>query len=310
MSTEKHRNFLGTRTMLAVSGFALAASVSIIYGIHVLEPVQFVKAADGTMHLAPKSPWVAIFEHFATALFILGVWHIIDQLIVKREFKNEIVGIVEDIKGELSVGAKARLTHVDQRLDALDQSIKLAKHDTALGLVETYHDADGFGYAAIIRDSQCLVAVLADGYSWVSRNADALRERFENAEKTTTIILVHPESELIPVLSRKVGMQADLYRQRIFSTIRELQKLNGGRSLLRILGHSLINCHSVYIADRRAVFSPYFLSSHRRSPPIFVVKDAGKRSFFGKLSEDVAILEKECSLISLQLPNQLEIQSE
>jgi hypothetical protein len=301
LNSEKHRKFLGVPQMLAVSGFALAASVALIYFIHANEITALVKASDGTLTMQAKSIWFVILEHLATALFILGAWHTIDQLIVKKEFKTEIVELMDDVKADLEKHGVVQTARVETRLEGLEQSVKLAKHDTTLGLSETYHNADAFPFSAMIRDTHSLTAVLADGYSWVGRNSEAFMERFADPEKKTTIILVHPDSDIIPVLSRKVGMQPELYRQRIYSTIRELIKLNAGRSKLKILGHSLINCHSVFIADRREVFSPYFMSTERRSPPIFALKDTGNSSFFGKLSQDVAVLERECSPILEQL---------
>jgi hypothetical protein len=288
MSDRNHKTFLGLPHFLAVSGFALAISIGLIYFLHSTETT-------------PKSIWHVIGEHFATAFAVLGVWHVIDQLVIKREFRSEIVAAMEHLSTTATKTAETHLHQLERHIDSLEQSLRVAKHDPVLGLSETFHDVENFSYSQMIRESQNIIAVLGDGYSWVGRHAEALADRFADATKKTTIILVHPESELTAVLARKVGMQKEHFRHKIYSTVRQLKKLNTGKDNVKIWGHTLINSHSVFIADNKAVFSPYFLSTQRRMPPIFVLRDTGQSSFFSKLKQDVNYLEKECSPISEQL---------
>lgn len=289
MDPEKHKKYFGVSRMLAVSGFAVAASLALIIVIHQFDVPQIVRDTEGRLSVEPKSLWIVIFEHLATALFILGAWHTIEQLVVKREFKEELVTLGTDLEESVD----EQLSSIKENLNEIKVNIAVARHDSIIGLAQSYYDPDNFGFQAMIRDTRDLTAVLSDGHSWIGRHAEAFRDRFYDSDKKTTFIFIHPESNLIPVLSQKINMQPDLYRQRIHGAIDELYRLNEGRNHLEIFGHSLINCHSVYIADKRAIFSPYFLSTHRRSPPIFEFKDTGGRSFFQKLSKDVELLKRE-----------------
>lgn len=298
---QEDKKYLGLPRLLAVSGFTLALSLLLIILLHGFETPQIVEVA-GRINVLPKSLWLVIGEHVATALFILGAWHTIDQLVVKQEFKKEIVDYIDKVRTDLVASDTAQTTLIEGALNDMKRCIAVASHDNALGLVQSHHDANNFGYHVMIRDSHNLIAVLADGYSWIGRHAEAFSERFADSEKKTTFIFVHPDSDLIEALSRKVGMQPELYRQRIFATIKLLHELNEGRNHLEIFGHSLLSCHSVYIADKRAIFSPYFLSTQRRSPPVFELNDSGGQSFFRKLYQDIEVLKRESSPITHPSP--------
>lgn len=303
MANEK-RKFLGVPYVFIVAGFALAASLAIIVYLHSIDSTVVVNLKDGKIAFPQRSIWVVILEHVATATFILAVWQTLDYVLIRREFNVEIIEHFEALKTEVlsqTSEFKATLTRdLDaaqsqwtSRLEEAKSHFATAKHDSTFGLVSTYHEASQFGFSSMIERSHRLTAVMADGYSWFSRHTEAFIERFGDPDKQTTFIFVHPNSDLIDVVSRKIGMSPILYRERIYSTIREIRKLAGKNARVTILGHSLINCHAVYIADGEIVFSPYFLSSQRRIPPVMVLRDAGAGSFFQKLSSDISFLQKE-----------------
>lgn len=306
---KEKKKYLGGPYVLIIAGFAIAASLAIIIYLHGLETQIIGEIKDGKLMIPIKPIWPVILEHLATAIFILGVWHTFDHLLIRREFNKEIRNEIEDLGESLKQQSATSETNLasafdvsrkglETRLDEAKSYFSTAKHDAQFGLVSTFHEANHFGFSSMIEESHSLTAVMADGYSWFGRHNEAFLERFKHQKRITTFIFVHPESDLIPVISRKIGMTPGLYKERIYATVREIRKI-AGTAEVTILGHSLINCHSVYLADKEAVYSPYFLSSQRRIPPVIVMKDAGAGSFFQKLTYDIGFLEKEALPIIL-----------
>lgn len=133
--------------------------------------------------------------------------------------------------------------------------------------------------------------VLSDGRAWVTHNREALKTRFKDSGKITTVILLHPESDMLSVAFKKKGVSSvDAYREKIVSTIKDLIEINKNGSALEICGHRLTNCFSVVLNDNYAVFFPYFLSDETRHPPVFVFRKGKKSqeecSFYYKASKD------------------------
>lgn len=305
------KKLMGVPFVVIVALAALVASLLLIIFLHSQEPSPVVSITNGQVVLPTKSIWLVIGEHIATALFILGVWHTIDYVMIRKEFNSEIIEHFEESKtdlvrriDEMNTNAVERFGEARRDLSGSVEGLKrhfaTAKHDELFGLVSTHHDTNQYDLSPILRRSKDFIAVMADGYSWTSRHVEAFRDRFKNPELRTTVILVHPDSDQIQVISRKIGMSPEMYRQRIHSTIRQLRSLAGTHKHLRILGHSLISCHSLYIADQEAILSPYFLSTQRRIPPILVVRDAGEGSYYQKIVTDIDFLIKESLDIAQQ----------
>lgn len=318
LEKKEKKKYRGIPYVLIIAGFAIAISLGIIIFLHGIETQTIGEIKDGKLTLAIKPIWPVILEHLATAIFILGVWHTFDHLLIRREFNIEIRNEIEELRDSLKeqdMLTEAKLTDafeisrkgLEERLDEAKSYFATAKHDAQFGLVSTFHEANHFGFSSMITESHSLTAVMADGYSWLGRHNEAFLERFKHQKRSTTFILVHPESDLIPVISRKIGMSPALYKERIYATVREIRKI-AGTADVTILGHSLINCHAIYLADKEVVYSPYFLSSQRRIPPVIALKDAGASSFFQKLTSDISFLEKEA--LPIVLPENKPIRSD
>lgn len=304
------KRFLGVPYIAIIALGSLTLSLAMILTLHYMEPSKTAEIVNGKIVFPSRSIWHIILEHVATGLFILGVWHTADQLLIKKEFNEEIVShfeeansnILQQIK-ESNEDSTNRFNSAQkmwsERMESIREHFTTARHDTLFGLVSTHHEANQFGYSSMIEESNQLTCVMADGYGWCTNHSESLLKRFESTEKRTTFILVHPQSEMIVVIARKVGMQPNLYRERIYQTIRLLRKLTGNNDKIVILGHSLITCHAAYLADRTAVFAPYFMSTQRRVPPVITVKDAGTGSFYQKLHNDINFLKTECIPINL-----------
>jgi hypothetical protein len=304
------KKFLGVPFVVIVALGSLVLSLALIILLHGQESSHVSEIVDGKLTIPAKSIWVVIGEHIATALFILGIWHAIDYLFIRKEFNREVIENFQQSQQDLvrridDINSQAVARFSEARTDLAKNSKDLkvhfstAKHDALFGLVSTHHDANQYDLSLTVRSSENFVGVMADGYSWINRHIEAFRQRFRDPNCKTTIILVHPDSDQIQVISRKIGMSPEMYRQRINAAIHQLRTVSGDHNNLRILGHSLISCHSLYVADREIILSPYFMSTQRRIPPVFVVKDAGEGSYFQKLSSDIEYLIKESLEITL-----------
>lgn len=287
----------GVSLVIIVGLSCLVVSLVLILLLHNEQPVAVLE--NNHLILPSKSIWSVIGEHIATALFILGVWHTMDYLLIRKAFNNEIIAHFNGTKEDLTKIFHDASSILSDGVTELKGHFATASHDALFGLVSTHHDANHYDLSQLIKTSKHFVAVMADGHTWTSRHIEAFRERFKDPNRQTTFILVHPESEQVRVIAHKINDSPDLYRQRIYSTISQLRALGGHNGNLRFFGHSLISCHSIYIADEEIVFSPYFLSTQKRSSPIFVIRNAGEGSYFQKLASDIAYLEEESVEISL-----------
>jgi len=264
------REYFGVPLILVFAGFTIVASLALILFLHAYEAQHVAKGAVGGVAYVPRSVLGVIVEHLATALFVVGAWHAFEQLVVRRQFKKEILDYIDTAAGSRS----------------------FSHH----GLSEV-HAPREFAFETMIRNATSLVAVLGSGHRWVHNYASELEERFSDARKHTTFILMHPASELVPAVANKLDVRPDMYRQQILATVRKLETLNNGQPRLAVFGHTFINCHSVFIADERAVFSPYFLASSNQQSPVFVFANSGAEPHFHRLSRDVDQLMRKAVAI-------------
>lgn len=319
------KKYFGVSYIVIVALGSIALSLGMIIFLYNFEPKHTIELVNGKALLPTKSIWLIIGEHIATALFILGIWHALDQLLIKREFneevinefndanellKSQIVSIINELKSQiindnqqisekLKMDFKELSTYYREHLEHLGSLIVTAKHDAATGLVSVHHDSNSYNYSNMIETANSLTAVLADGFYWTAQHVDAFINRFQDQAKKTKFILAHPQAEIIEVIARKAGMKPDIYRERIYGTIRHISQLSAGKVDVKFIGHTLITSHSLFIADREIIYSPYFMSTQRRTPPVFVFKDAGSGSFYQKLVHDINYLEKECAEIKI-----------
>jgi uncharacterized membrane protein len=308
MASQEPR-FLGIPFVVIVALGSLVLSLLLIIALHSQESTQAATITNGQVILPTKSIWIVIGEHIATALFILGIWHAIDYIFIRREFNKEIKTYFNEFKIELTnlvsemntsiinicTGIRADINKNTQEIKA---NLIIAKRDYAFGLVATYSDVNNFDISTLIKNSTSFTAVMSDGHSWTTRHAEALRQRFRNKKHNTTFIFAHPESDQIPIISRKIGINPESYPQRIYSTIKQLKSLNHQNVELEILGHFLISPYSLFIADEVIVISPYYISSQRGTPPVIVIKNVGEESYFQKIVADIEFLKNESAKIT------------
>lgn len=252
--------------ILTVVGFALTVALATI--------LKSLKEDFHILHV--------IFEHLATALTIAGLWHIISEFMMKRDFIRIGNKVVQEFI-ESSRQDKAQII----------QSISNARKDSKLGLIDTYHDVSAFSYSEFIAHPAELTIVLGDGYSWVSMHLDVLRDRVCDPSKTTKLFIIDPGSPAMDLVAKKMRMKADLYRDRALLTIETLRRELIPGSKFTIFGHPSIPHHAVYLGDRLAI-TPYFFSTKKRSPPVFVFE---KGSYVSRVQADLSELEKESTIL-------------
>lgn len=221
--------------------------------------------------------FLAIAEHICTATFIAGVWHGIHEFFVKRNF----------------------IRIMDENTESILKEISTAKRDRKLGLIDTYHDVDAYHFTDLVAHPTELTIVLNDGYHWLSDHIQTFRKRFADPTKKTTFVFVHPDSELVSVISRKIGWQPEEYRKKIINTIKVLTRERKADTHLNILGHFSIGYHSAFLADSKLVVTPYFFSKKKQNPPVFIFNDTERDCFVSKVKDDLEQLIIEATDIQL-----------
>jgi hypothetical protein len=96
---------------------------------------------------------------------------------------------------------------------------------------------EGF-WASIFRELS--VALLVGGV-WAGAYEYLMRRDFTDPEKETTVVLLNPDSLLMPVMAHKLGMDVTSLRMKIAETVRLLNSARKPNSKLKILGHNLIS---------------------------------------------------------------------
>lgn len=229
----------------------------------------------------------------ATALVLLGVGVVGTGVVMFRGYA--LAGLVGSLAALITAGV-VLLTNT-RASDAVSHKLAIAAEATELGLVACIADSTVYDYTGVLCDSRKLVVVLNDGRTWCSVHRDRLRRRLQDTSKETTVFLIHPESEMIPVLARKGSIEPESLKNKIRETLALLDELCVDGSRLEILGHHLFNPHSLVLTETRALLMPYFTSRGGRTVPLFVFEDAGPGSFYGNLVEDVEALRMDADQI-------------
>ena len=176
--------------------------------------------------------------------------------------------------------------------------IKLAQGEEEIGLVEVLEDSNDFDYTPILLESNNLTILLNDGRTWISTHSEDLRHRFGDEEKNTTFILLHPDSDMLEIMARKVDSTVDNLRAKIAESIKMLNDLSCSNTKLEILGHYLFNPQSIFLGDSVAVVTMYFTARGRRTVPLMKFLDVGPHAYLRKIREDLHDLKNDTVDIS------------
>ncbi|XWK89480.1 MAG: hypothetical protein U7127_05285 [Phormidium sp.] len=253
--------------------------------------------------------WSSVLSQVSTALIISGAYTMVSELLLKNDFintnkdnLNQILANNQDNFAQLCSTNKSvaeqLLTTNQNTLNQLINQLHLAEEAKLIGLESI---VDGNSYCDEthwLLESKNLQLLLVDGKSWVSHYNDVLRKRFKDPEKTTTFILLHPESPMLSIHADKVTSNREALQQKIAGTVAALNQLRYQNTKLQIKGHHLYNTYSLLLSDTHAVMSPYFCAKEKKKPPIFIFQDQGDDSYYQKLKQDLEFLESEAEDIS------------
>ena len=220
--------------------------------------------------------WQALFGQLSTALLISGVWAGFYELSIRGEF--------------------IRIN--DENRDLLFKNLSLARVEQTLGLSSVADDTYTYDFGPLLENSRDLQIVLNDGRTWISRHSEVFRQRLADKTKTTTVFVLHPDSEMLGVLARKVGTTSEKLKEKIAETVQMLRDLRKQDSQLKIYGHQLYNPHSTFVGDNIAVVTLYMTARGRTNVPAFTFKDTGDKSFVRKLKSDLQDLLNDSAEIS------------
>lgn len=230
----------------------------------------------------------------------LGVWTHFHSSSITRVVQSTIkssVGTAFENKSEPSLQTAIGQIVAESIQRVLIETGELAREHGKLGLAEVYTECMDVDYGALISDSAQLTIVLNDGRTWISTHRERLRKRLADANKETTVFLVHPNSPFIEVLARKGSKDAHAISARIMETVEVLEEICGLETRLTILGHYLFNPQAVVVGDSQAVTTPFFFSRGGRNIPAFKFKDSGEGCYFRALIEDLNRLRMDSELL-------------
>jgi hypothetical protein len=247
------------------TGRRVAAAVVLIgVALAVSAGIELVGAAERGLGLIPV----------ATGCLVSGLVLLLDDTLQRR--RN---AVIDAMRSQESPFGKVAAE--------FGKGLGIAGQAARLGLAECWPDASIYDYTYVLCESRRAIILLNDGRTWISVHRDRLRRRLEDPSKETTVYLIHPDSEMVPVLAKKGSIDAEALRTRIWESITMLTELCNEGTKLEILGHELFNPYSMVLGEDRALLVPYFASRGGRAVPMFVFEDVGQDCYYRQLVTDM-----------------------
>lgn len=139
-------------------------------------------------------------------------------------------------------------------------------------------------------DSKEVYVLMNDGKNFISDNIDMIRERFQQNEKETNIILLdYEQNDTMDVLTRKNGHEStpDYYRIKIKEVIDyHLKKAEKGNAhILNVFLNSNYNNLAIIVTDNYAMISLFRVSSGKDIVPHMIFGKNGTE--YQKIRKDV-----------------------
>jgi hypothetical protein len=257
-----------------------------------------------------------LFEHLATALLAGACVSGLYEYFLRKEFldttstqtgvlRHAITEFAGDLRRhstnqhkEISEALAEFSREEGQRADRLIEFFSANKEQIEIGISHCFLEVDRFDFTETFEESEKLTVILNDGRGLVSNYYQRFVNRFQRESSQTTVILMHPNSPAVDLHAAKVGTTPEGLRIKIAETIQLLKRANIRGRHLRILGHDMYNTMSVFLTEKEAIVTPYFLSKVRRTPPVLSFVGNGRESFYHKLKEDADALSLDCTDIS------------
>ena len=183
-------------------------------------------------------------------------------------------------------------------INSSDTDYQNVKRFREEGLIRFDGESNAVDESKRIRNSQSFVAILNDGYGWVPKYRSALEQRFSNKNKTTTIIFLDPDADIISLIAEKSNKDVNEQKNDIWSRVEMLVSGAGNEAYrmgrLRIFGshRPLSSCY--FIFDDYLVWNPYLTRFRPPQLPRIELKRTGTVAQY--LLTDAEVLERELAV--------------
>jgi hypothetical protein len=149
---------------------------------------------------------------------------------------------------------------------------------------------DNYPLSQLIEKARELTIVLNDGRGWIDSRRQAIEHRLSSADKTTRVVLLHPESPFLETLVKKNKKPLDTQRYEIFRSLSALNDIVGGDSdKLQMRGHFTFNPITAFVSEDVAVISHY-LYTEQGELPCFEYTRANSPTYYQHIKKDVDAL--------------------
>ena len=227
-----------------------------------------------------ENEWSNFFQSLAQTIFVGAILGLVYETLLR----HDIVNIFEDGNRELISASKT-----------LSRQFNLSEQASSIGLIGVYPSEGAFDYSAVINEARELTFIFNDGRTWFSRHEADLSERLSKENRTTSVILVHPESKFLQSLSRKVDSEIETLKQKTKETEKMLKRCLNSNHRLRITGHHFPSSYSAVITETIAIYIPYPMARKEDRIPCFIYTSAVDGSYYYNIKRDVDALELRAS---------------
>lgn len=261
---------------------------------------------DAIMESVPRTRWNLTTKLIVAGLVIVGLGALLGSQFVEQDFWSSllsdaasaflITGVVSTVYEQFL--RRDFISITDNNTQKILDKINLSEQGEELGLVEAVKDSTSYDFGDIIVESETLEILVNDGRTWCSVNSEDLRNRFSDPEKSTKIYLLHPDSEMISVMSRKTGTSEGALQDKIQETLDMLDRLSDENTDLEVYGHHLYNPYSLFVGDSFACLTTYFASRGRRSVPLLKFTKMEGDGFYDQLKDDLEDLSLDAESLT------------
>ena len=164
-----------------------------------------------------------------------------------------------------------------------------------------------------------LVIFLKEGYSFWGANAELIARRFANPQKTTTVVIVHPDSGSMPQVAEMDRLKTQAIQRsdcietvRILQTIRDVVRQQGSAEAkdsfddcVTFVGHHYVPSWNGCVGDTQAVANFYDTGpAPRGSMPSMTVEGALRDRFHQNCKDIVAAckMDPATNLFDFHIP--------
>ncbi|WP_312906832.1 hypothetical protein [Tissierella praeacuta] len=225
--------------------YMLFLSVFIILGLILLIIGQEIESAF----------WESIINNIAATLFISGGFGLIDQYILKEKL-----------------------------IELILEKIQLKEQINKTGIEDVFFYINDIDYRYYLKDAKNYLDIVhIYGRSWTTSNIDILRDKLLNSNCQVRVVLLSPDSCLIPGLAEYFCYTEEQLRNSIvdvtkiweeISQEKENQKKRKTTSTLSLYYHKGMPAHSLYRMDDRVIFVSNKLAKGRTTRlPSMVIKN-------------------------------------